>query len=176
MLFADLCLSVPLAGKSVSNNERRSHDGVVESVCYCGVHMVDGILSRARIERVRVCDERLASTSFYLIDNLPDGRRAYIRVVTLFAKVKLDRRWRVGRDKTVESCCVEQLLDASDGAPVTFCLETGEIYLACHDYFSLPNSNKFILPILTPIADLLISCLLYTSPSPRDGLLSRMPS
>src|SRR5665647_2732409 len=25
-------------------------------------------------------------------------------------------------------------------------------------------------------ADFLISCLLYTSPSPRDGLLSRMPS
>ena len=24
--------------------------------------------------------------------------------------------------------------------------------------------------------DLVISCLLYTSPSPRDGLLSRMPS
>ena len=24
--------------------------------------------------------------------------------------------------------------------------------------------------------DLLIACLLYTSPSPRDGLLSRMPS
>ena len=26
------------------------------------------------------------------------------------------------------------------------------------------------------ILDLSISCLLYTSPSPRDGLLSRMPS
>mgnify|MGYP003690846969 CR=1 FL=1 len=25
-------------------------------------------------------------------------------------------------------------------------------------------------------ADLLLDCLLYTSPSPRDGLLSRMPS
>ena len=24
--------------------------------------------------------------------------------------------------------------------------------------------------------DLLVTCLLYTSPSPRDGLLSRMPS
>ena len=26
------------------------------------------------------------------------------------------------------------------------------------------------------LADYLIGCLLYTSPSPRDGLLSRMPS
>ena len=25
-------------------------------------------------------------------------------------------------------------------------------------------------------ADLTVTCLLYTSPSPRDGLLSRMPS
>ena len=26
------------------------------------------------------------------------------------------------------------------------------------------------------VADTVCSCLLYTSPSPRDGLLSRMPS
>ena len=29
---------------------------------------------------------------------------------------------------------------------------------------------------LNPGFDLLAGCLLYTSPSPRDGLLSRMPS
>ena len=28
MLFGDLCVSVPLAGKAVSNNERRSQDRV----------------------------------------------------------------------------------------------------------------------------------------------------
>ena len=28
----------------------------------------------------------------------------------------------------------------------------------------------------TPISDDVANCLLYTSPSPRDGLLSRMPS
>ena len=34
-----------------------------------------------------------------------------------------------------------------------------------------------ILPILgTKLYEKLQSCLLYTSPSPRDGLLSRMPS
>ena len=27
-----------------------------------------------------------------------------------------------------------------------------------------------------PTSELVIACLLYTSPSPRDGLLSRMPS
>ena len=32
------------------------------------------------------------------------------------------------------------------------------------------------VPKLTPEAPIDIPCLLYTSPSPRDGLLSRMPS
>ena len=31
-------------------------------------------------------------------------------------------------------------------------------------------------PIPQKMLDLYNSCLLYTSPSPRDGLLSRMPS
>ena len=35
--------------------------------------------------------------------------------------------------------------------------------------------GKYIYPVLETIA-LNIGCLLYTSPSPRDGLLSRMPS
>ena len=30
--------------------------------------------------------------------------------------------------------------------------------------------------LTTRIAHILCTCLLYTSPSPRDGLLSRMPS
>ena len=32
------------------------------------------------------------------------------------------------------------------------------------------------LPNALALVDVAISCLLYTSPSPRDGLLSRMPS
>ena len=33
-----------------------------------------------------------------------------------------------------------------------------------------------ILKIIVSKSDLISACLLYTSPSPRDGLLSRMPS
>ena len=39
--------------------------------------------------------------------------------------------------------------------------------------------SRLDLDGLTPSKELvkrLVSCLLYTSPSPRDGLLSRMPS
>ena len=41
----------------------------------------------------------------------------------------------------------------------------GGIDRSAHDYFSL------LVPVIVAGA-----CLLYTSPSPRDGLLSRMPS
>ena len=35
---------------------------------------------------------------------------------------------------------------------------------------------EFNKAIIEATADLVCACLLYTSPSPRDGLLSRMPS
>ena len=42
------------------------------------------------------------------------------------------------------------------------------------------NSHSTLLGVTNPSASILakklIDCLLYTSPSPRDGLLSRMPS
>ena len=37
-------------------------------------------------------------------------------------------------------------------------------------------STDFVLDGLATTGDYIITCLLYTSPSPRDGLLSRMPS
>ena len=42
--------------------------------------------------------------------------------------------------------------------------------------FSFVDRQILALMIEPIKADLQISCLLYTSPSPRDGLLSRMPS
>ena len=35
---------------------------------------------------------------------------------------------------------------------------------------------SYLLDVLTEKAEQYENCLLYTSPSPRDGLLSRMPS
>ena len=37
-------------------------------------------------------------------------------------------------------------------------------------------SKESQLNLRLPTSDLPLDCLLYTSPSPRDGLLSRMPS
>ena len=38
------------------------------------------------------------------------------------------------------------------------------------------KKNKIILLMYSIVLVMFVSCLLYTSPSPRDGLLSRMPS
>ena len=39
-----------------------------------------------------------------------------------------------------------------------------------------PSFMANLTPALSYLQDKGINCLLYTSPSPRDGLLSRMPS
>ena len=39
-----------------------------------------------------------------------------------------------------------------------------------------PGGKGLLLPLFASENDLPKGCLLYTSPSPRDGLLSRMPS
>ena len=93
---------------------------------------------------------------------------------------------------------VFSVFDASKHAPMTapkkcsprttrFCSETHRVYPAlCFDFINHPI--LFILhpilfiphPILfnfaRPAKTRKRTCLLYTSPSPRDGLLSRMPS
>ena len=44
------------------------------------------------------------------------------------------------------------------------------------DVQTFDSANKVIKKLETENPKLIITCLLYTSPSPRDGLLSRMPS
>ena len=50
-----------------------------------------------------------------------------------------------------------------------------QIEKACfgNDAWSKSNMKS---EILAPHTTYVVACLLYTSPSPRDGLLSRMPS
>ena len=41
---------------------------------------------------------------------------------------------------------------------------------------TLPEKNEYEIKNVEYIFEDILLCLLYTSPSPRDGLLSRMPS
>ena len=51
-----------------------------------------------------------------------------------------------------------------------------EMCLAFHDVAPQAPTHILVIP-KKPIPSLTeVTCLLYTSPSPRDGLLSRMPS
>ena len=43
-------------------------------------------------------------------------------------------------------------------------------------YVDIVGSTQMVLSLPEEKVAMLFSCLLYTSPSPRDGLLSRMPS
>ena len=72
-----------------------------------------------------------------------------------------------------EACPVDAIVE---GPNFEFSTETHEELLYNKEKL-LNNGDKWEAEIAANIeADYLYSCLLYTSPSPRDGLLSRMPS
>ena len=70
----------------------------------------------------------------------------------------------------------EKLQSGDDLAPGV--LKIVKVYLAVKrriqpgDKMAGRHGNKGVISVIMPVED----CLLYTSPSPRDGLLSRMPS
>ena len=72
-----------------------------------------------------------------------------------------------------------------DGAEVSACVGvTGERITSVTSYDEVPaaartvtlEDDEVLLPGLVDTHVHVNDCLLYTSPSPRDGLLSRMPS
>ena len=60
----------------------------------------------------------------------------------------------------------EEIKETSNELFIIFALALLTAYLVMAATF-----NSFIHPFV-----IILTCLLYTSPSPRDGLLSRMPS
>ena len=55
-------------------------------------------------------------------------------------------------------------------------LSTGDFYMLLHQDDWLESDQCLAIFIAAFKSNPNVSCLLYTSPSPRDGLLSRMPS
>ena len=55
-------------------------------------------------------------------------------------------------------------------------LTAGVTYDSMLDVPTLTSATVANYAVLNPLDQLNVTCLLYTSPSPRDGLLSRMPS
>ena len=65
---------------------------------------------------------------------------------------------------------------AQDGVLDRFFMARTFSYLRPSDLVYQPAVRRYLMGEPPPAFDLLYCCLLYTSPSPRDGLLSRMPS
>ena len=80
------------------------------------------------------------------------------------------RSIRVYSPGEVSEPVVTKLLEAAMAAPSAMTKDPWR-FVVVRDKQTLAK-----LAALHPGAAMLSSCLLYTSPSPRDGLLSRMPS
>ena len=78
--------------------------------------------------------------------------------------------FQIGMGTQVRQYVDEQIHDWGLNNPLKWLIEAPIIFYI-HRSFSL-----LVLITNGLIAYILYSCLLYTSPSPRDGLLSRMPS
>ena len=79
----------------------------------------------------------------------------------------LDTALKLFLEQGEDSVTVEMIADA-------VCIGKGTIYK--HFKSKAEIYLRLMLDYERDLNELLHSCLLYTSPSPRDGLLSRMPS
>ena len=81
---------------------------------------------------------------------------------------------------TANDIAVREVLEKleSDFAPAANAVANGEFALWVGSGISrqAPNLGNLIERAFDYIRERAVACLLYTSPSPRDGLLSRMPS
>ena len=71
---------------------------------------------------------------------------------------------------------VEEIAIGSDAGSVSLTLASVDVDKADGEVLTTAEALAAMLKISTQIADVQDSCLLYTSPRPRDATLSRMPS
>ena len=76
--------------------------------------------------------------------------------------------FETGYGHTIGNCLRRVLLSSLEGAAIT----SVKIEGADHEFTTVPG----VIEDVTDIVLNLKNCLLYTSPSPRDATLSRMPS
>src|SRR5665647_3804823 len=75
--------------------------------------------------------------------------------------------------QTVAFCCIRPTTTLYQRGPLSSPPLTTPSYLGLFQNFQL---SLFVEPFSSILREKPTTCLLYTSPSPRDGLLSRMPS
>ena len=81
--------------------------------------------------------------------------------------------------KNVVFFCTCIILTGCTPAPKVNTVAEAEVIRNLEIQWTVANQTKDIAKVMTffsPESVQMVPCLLYTSPSPRDGLLSRMPS
>ena len=68
-----------------------------------------------------------------------------------------------------------QLARQADGSVTTY-LDDDTMLLSTTTASNQPRENFDFFPLTVDVEERMYACLLYTSPSPRDTTLSRMPS
>ena len=130
-------------------------------------------ISRVEIDienRIKIKNmSHVAAYHSWVEDSFPDEKNLESRTRKLWRIDKLNGKM--------------YLLVVSQDKPDLTCLEKygveGTAASKSYDNFlnAIKNGESYRFRItLNPIISLSKGCLLYTSPSPRDGLLSRMPS
>ena len=81
----------------------------------------------------------------------------------LLAERRLQRGLKLNHPEAVAFLSLQILEGARDGTTVAELMQVGSTWLSRDQ-------------VMDGVAELVSDCLLYTSPSPRDATLSRMPS
>ena len=120
------------------------------------LHELTGVIARHKgdIISVDIVEYRAPATVMYLEIELPDGRTALVEDIRALPVVR-----SVEIVESLQRVYGKRIIIMGGGAQV------GQVAIGAISEADRHN-----------IRGEHISCLLYTSPSPRDGLLSRMPS
>ena len=171
-------LACTFVGHPVLESGAETADGAVFRAEHCLGEMgpVLGILPGSRRAEVAQLLPHFGETVYRLANRFPNLEVVIPAIPTLATKIKsASRGWPV---RTVVTSDVEMRFDAMAACDVAIAA-SGTVSLE----LALAGVPMVIGYRLNPVTMMLVRrmvrvkyCLLYTSPSPRDGLLSRMPS
>ena len=95
-----------------------------------------------------------------------------------FAPGSVEDLYREGRPKKLEAAsqCIAKIEQRPSVLLRKLANQTGVSHMSAQRYLHAEGLKPYKIQHVQELHDDDYACLLYTSPSPRDGLLSRMPS
>ena len=144
---------------------------IVAGLCHPSAQvMVRGVgLNPSRTGIIDVLQGMGAGDALQLIDQRSEGGEPVADILVTSAKL---HGTEIGGD------LIPRMLDEVPIIAVAACFATGDTVIRDAGELRVKESDRIATTVseLTRLGANIKACLLYTSPSPRDGLLSRMPS